>query len=69
MADIADRAQTIEADFLQDSLSAVHSYTDCELVSLTHCEICGERIQEARRIAIPGVRLCVVCQEEFDSYE
>ena len=34
--------------------------------SLTHCEECGEPIPEARREALPGVRLCVACQEEHD---
>lgn len=64
--DIADRAQAREADFLRDSLSAVHHYDDCGLVSLTHCEICGERIPEARRQARPGVRLCIECQAEME---
>jgi phage/conjugal plasmid C-4 type zinc finger TraR family protein len=31
--------------------------------SLTHCERCGEPIPEARRKAVPGVRMCVRCQE------
>lgn len=34
--------------------------------SLTHCEECEEPIPEARRVAIPGVRLCVECQAEMD---
>lgn len=34
--------------------------------SLTHCEHCGAQIPEARRNAIPGVRLCVPCQEADD---
>jgi phage/conjugal plasmid C-4 type zinc finger TraR family protein len=34
--------------------------------SLTHCEQCNTEIPEARRLAIPGVRLCVKCQEEED---
>ncbi|HEU0277798.1 MAG TPA: DksA/TraR family C4-type zinc finger protein [Rhodanobacteraceae bacterium] len=33
---------------------------------LTHCEDCGEPIPEARRKAVPGVRLCVACQTERD---
>lgn len=33
---------------------------------LTHCEECGADIPEARRDALPGVRLCVACQEEHD---
>ncbi len=34
--------------------------------SLTHCEECDEAIPEARRKAVPGVRLCVACQEARD---
>ena len=34
--------------------------------SLTHCEECDEPIPEARRKALPGVRLCVRCQSEKD---
>ncbi|HEX7338633.1 MAG TPA: DksA/TraR family C4-type zinc finger protein [Rhodanobacteraceae bacterium] len=34
--------------------------------SLTHCEECGEPIPEARRKAVPGVRLCIACQEVLD---
>lgn len=33
---------------------------------LTHCAGCGAAIPEARRAAIPGVRLCVNCQAEAD---
>ena len=33
---------------------------------LTHCADCGAAIPEARRNAIPGVRLCVTCQESSD---
>jgi len=33
---------------------------------LTHCEACEEPIPEARRNAIPGVRLCVDCQSEHE---
>jgi phage/conjugal plasmid C-4 type zinc finger TraR family protein len=33
---------------------------------LTHCAHCNAEIPEARRTAIPGVRLCVKCQEEED---
>jgi len=34
--------------------------------SLTHCEECGAEIPEARRLVVPGVRLCVACQDERD---
>jgi len=34
--------------------------------SSTHCEECGAVIPDARRKAIPGVRLCVRCQSELE---
>lgn len=34
--------------------------------SLSHCAECGADIPEARQSAIPGVRLCIACQEEVD---
>jgi phage/conjugal plasmid C-4 type zinc finger TraR family protein len=33
---------------------------------LSHCEECDAPIPEARRKAVPGVRLCVTCQEAQD---
>lgn len=33
---------------------------------LEHCEECAAPIPEARRKAVPGVRLCVACQEAHD---
>ena len=32
--------------------------------SLEECEECGDEIPEARRLAIPGCRLCVFCKEK-----
>ena len=37
--------------------------------SLTHCEECDAKIPDARRKAVPGVRLCVDCQEAHDRDE
>ena len=34
--------------------------------SLKHCEECENEIPQARRKAIPGVRLCVNCQSVLD---
>ena len=34
--------------------------------SASHCQDCGEAIPEARRAALLGVRLCIVCQEQAD---
>jgi len=33
---------------------------------LTHCEECDAPIPAARRKAVPGVRLCVACQQTRD---
>ena len=35
--------------------------------SLHECEACDTEIPEGRRLAIPGVRLCVKCQEIADN--
>lgn len=37
--------------------------------SLEFCEECGEPIPLQRRKAIPGVRLCLECQQEADKDE
>lgn len=34
--------------------------------SLTHCAECANAIPEARRVALPGVRLCLECQAAED---
>lgn len=34
--------------------------------SATHCADCSAAIPEARRNAVPGVRLCIACQEAQD---
>lgn len=36
---------------------------------LSHCEECDAEIPEARRKAVPGVRLCVTCQQAADADE
>jgi len=33
---------------------------------LTHCAECGVEIPQARREAIPGVRMCLTCQDNHD---
>ncbi|MFK7889237.1 MAG: DksA/TraR family C4-type zinc finger protein [Granulosicoccus sp.] len=35
--------------------------------SLEFCEECEANIPQARREAVPGVRLCVTCQSNVDS--
>ena len=34
--------------------------------SLKKCQECDAAIPEARRVAVPGVRLCIACQSEID---
>ena len=34
--------------------------------SATHCDECEAPIPEARRAAVPGVRLCVPCRSALD---
>lgn len=36
--------------------------------SLHECEECGNPIPQARREAVPGVRLCISCQQDKDSH-
>ncbi len=38
-------------------------------ISCNFCEECGERIPAARQKALPGVRLCIACQEEEEDKE
>jgi phage/conjugal plasmid C-4 type zinc finger TraR family protein len=34
--------------------------------SYSHCDACGEDIPEARRIAVPGVTMCIYCQAKSE---
>jgi len=34
--------------------------------SLSHCEDCDAPIPQARREAVPGVRLCIACQQALE---
>jgi phage/conjugal plasmid C-4 type zinc finger TraR family protein len=52
-------------DTVADALNEVRSQLH-QGESLSHCEDCGEAIPQARRQAVPGVRLCLACQEERD---
>lgn len=62
LGDIADRAAAREAEFLSDALAEQRRRTHSSLPSLEICEECGAGIPPARRLAVPGVRLCVACQ-------
>lgn len=73
MADITDLATEAEDMFLRQALEAQRkkaagtraSAADWRVLSAVDCEgeRCGEPIPEERRRAVPGVRLCVTCQQ------
>ncbi len=58
---VQDQIDASIDDAIQEARSRLPSGT-----SLTHCEECGDAIPEARRAAVPGVRLCVPCQSLLD---
>lgn len=54
-------------DTVNDAVDQIRSrLPDSDSESATECDECGEPIPEERRRIIPGVRLCVRCQEELD---
>ena len=55
--------EQIEAS-IQDELARLKARRAPVGESLTHCAECEEPIPEARRKAIPGVKLCIDCQTE-----
>lgn len=61
--DGAEQAQI--DDSLQDALAFVRQHLPSG-ESATECAECGQTIPQARREALPGVQLCIHCQEEAD---
>lgn len=66
MADVADVAAEREAIFLAESLARAGRAKPSG-PSARYCAGCGEPIPEPRRVAVPGVELCISCQEEQDN--
>ena len=60
MADICDIANDYAEQELADRLFGRVQYVG---QSATHCEDCDCEIPLLRREAVPGVRLCLDCQE------
>jgi len=58
-------SEQIEAS-INDELARLKARRTPVGESLTHCAECDEPIPEARRQAIPGVKLCVDCVAERD---
>ncbi|WP_417722279.1 DksA/TraR family C4-type zinc finger protein [Salipiger sp.] len=57
--------EQIEAS-ISDELARMKARRGPAGESLTHCAECEEPIPEPRRVAIPGVKLCIDCQQERD---
>ncbi|MGR3322568.1 MAG: DksA/TraR family C4-type zinc finger protein [Pseudooceanicola sp.] len=57
--------EQIEAS-IEDELKRMQARRAASGESLTHCAECDEEIPEARRAALPGVKLCIDCQQERD---
>ena len=52
---------------IEDELRRMQLRRQPEGESLSECAECGEPIPEPRRQAIPGVKLCIDCQDERDA--
>ena len=59
-------SEQIEAS-INDELARLKAQRGPVGESLAYCAECGEEIPEARRAAIPGVKLCVDCASERDT--
>ena len=58
-------SEQIEAS-ISDELARMKARRSPVGDSLTHCAECEEPIPEARRAALPGVKLCIDCVRERD---
>jgi len=58
-------SEQIEAS-VNDELARMQARRGQQGESLTHCAECEEPIPEARRTAIPGVKLCIECMQDRD---
>jgi phage/conjugal plasmid C-4 type zinc finger TraR family protein len=52
---------------IEDELKRLQARRAPEGEGLSECAECGEPIPEARRAAIPGVKLCIDCQSQRDA--
>ena len=61
-------SEQIEAS-IADELARLKSRRTPEGESRTHCAECDEPIPQARREALPGVKLCIDCMQERDGQQ
>ncbi|MDG1738821.1 MAG: DksA/TraR family C4-type zinc finger protein [Paracoccaceae bacterium] len=59
-------SEQIEAS-VNDELARMQSRRQPIGESLSHCAECEEQIPQARRDAVPGVKLCIDCMQERDA--
>ena len=59
-------SEQIEAS-ISDELARLKARRQPQGESLTHCAECEEPIPQARREALPGVKLCIDCVRERDA--
>ena len=59
-------SEQIEAS-IGDELARMKAREQPRGESFTNCAECGEPIPEARRVALPGVKLCIDCVTERDA--
>ncbi|MDQ2094825.1 DksA/TraR family C4-type zinc finger protein [Rhodalgimonas zhirmunskyi] len=58
-------SEQIEAS-IEDELARMKAARRPVGESLTECADCGEEIPKKRRLALPGVKLCIECASERD---
>lgn len=72
MTDIYDRATEIEEaqreDALQEQARRAGLAGKTVADSALECEMCDDPIPDLRRQAVPGVQLCVDCQNEIEKH-
>ncbi len=70
MTDIFDRAtereEQLRSAALEDQGRHDPSRGKTVLDSAYECRVCGDRIPEKRRRAVPGVQTCVPCQADLE---
>lgn len=64
-----DRAQAREEEMRADALAEHARRAVAPLQkSAKTCALCGLRIPEGRRVAVPGVQTCIECQKDVERF-
>ncbi|HBA84907.1 MAG TPA: hypothetical protein DCZ95_12505 [Verrucomicrobia bacterium] len=67
--DVCDDAAAISAAHTAECIDRARRRNLPVGESARHCDHCGSKIPVARRRIIPGVRLCVPCQEKEERHQ